>query len=239
MPEREMGGAGIPDDEMPDFRVLVRERLGDLNLCAALQNEIIAELAAHLQETYERLRAKGLCKSGALQRSFNQTEINWRELSRKIQSAKREEGFMNNRTRRFWLPALVSLAISEGMLLAISVTVATHAHLWQLGPAAMYVPWLLSLPAAGAAGAYLARRAGAGQKTLLAAVLFPAFVGLAFICAGLLIALTTEVPVFAKPQWFYIPLAFLVGVLIQGLALWLGSLLFLRERGAASTEINA
>jgi hypothetical protein len=136
---------------------------------------------------------------------------------------------MNNRTKQFWLPALASLAISEGMLLAISVAVATHATLWRLGAAVMYVPWLLSLPAAGAAGAYLARRGGAQRKALLAAVLFPAFVGLAFICGGLLITPMMGVRVFARPQWFYISLAFLVGVLIPCIALWLGSLPFRKE----------
>jgi hypothetical protein len=63
---------------------------------------------------------------------------------------------------------------------------------------------------------------------LLAAVLFPAFVGLAFICSGLLIMLMGA-PVFARPQWFYISLAILIGVLIPCVALWLGSLPFLRS----------
>lgn len=105
--------------------------------------------------------------------------------------------------------------------------------------AAMYVPWLLSLPAAGAAGAYLARRGGAQRKALLAAVLFPAFVGMAFVCGGLLITLMMGVRVFARPQWFYISLALLVGVLIPCIALWLGSLPFLRERGEVAAKINA
>ena len=226
----------MPETEIPNFPLLVRERLQGLKLGSAQQEEIIAELADHLDEAYEQLCAQGSCKAEALQRSIE--AINWRQLSRKIQSAKREDLSMNNRTKELWLPAMTSLAISEGMLFAISITVATHARLWQLGAAAMYVPWLLSLPAAGAAGAYLARRGGANRKALLAAVLFPAFVGLAFICGGLLITLMGA-PVFARPQWFYVPLALIVGVLIPCVALWLGSLPFLRKHGAASTEINA
>jgi hypothetical protein len=240
MPENEMRGSEMPDSEIPNFRLLVHERLGMLKPNSAQREEIIAELAGHLEEVYEVWCAKGMCKYDALQRSLEQEEIDWRRLSRKIQSAKCEEGFMNDRTRQCWLPALTSLAISEGMLFAISITVATHARLWQLGAAAMYVPWLLSLPAAGAAGAYLVRRSGAQRKALLAAVLFPAFVGLAFICGGLLITLTMGVRVFfAKPEWFYISLALVVGVLIPCIALWLGSLPFLREHGSASAEMNA
>jgi hypothetical protein len=213
--------------ETPDFSFLVRERLGELKLDSAEQEEIIAELAGHLEEAYEQLRAKGLCNSEALQRSLEGTH--WRQLSRKIQSAKCKEGFMNDRTRKFWLPALVSLAISEGVLLAVSVTVATHAQLWRLGAAAMYVPWLISLPFAGAAGAYLARRGGSGRKTLLAASLFPAAIGLFFVLGGIAITVIW-VRVFARPQWFYISLAFLVGVLIPCVALWLGTLPFLKAR---------
>lgn len=124
-----------PDFKSPDWPALVRDRIGSLRIEPAQQEEIIAELAGHLEELYEGLRTQGLCESEALQRSLEleQEEINWRKLTRKIRSAKRGEGSMNDRTRQFWLPALASLAVSEGMLFAISVTVATHAYLWRLG----------------------------------------------------------------------------------------------------------
>ena len=215
------------NSEMPDFQSLVRERLGELRLAAAQQEEIFAELAGHLEETYEQLRAKGLCKSDALQRSLK--EINWRQLSRQIQSAK-YEGFMNNRTKQFWLPALVSLAISEGVLLGVSFAVANNAHLLMIGPKLIYLPWMASMPFAGAAGAYLSRRAGSERKTLLAASLFPAIMALGFIFTGIAITLITGARIFARPQWFYASMALAVGVVVPAALLLLGSVPFLKER---------
>src|SRR6185312_5199345 len=207
----------MPEPETPDFQSLIRERLGKLRLDTTQQEEIVAELAGHLEETYEQLRAKGLCKSDALQRSLEEDEIKWRELSRKIQSAKRKEGCMNDRTKQFWLPALVSLSISQGVLLMVSVFVGSHPHLtgpivmylpWlasllTMGPGMIYIPWLASLPLAGAAAAYLARRAGGTSKTMLAASLFPVEIWLCFGLAAIAMTIITGNRIFARPQWFY------------------------------------
>ena len=222
----------MPDFQLPDFQLLVRERLGKLRLDSAQQEEIIAELAGHLQETYEQLRAKGLCKTDALQRSL-EGEINWRQLSRKIQSAKREGLFMNQRTKQFWLPAMVSLAISEGVVFAVSFAVASNPHLALMGPKLIYLPWIAPMPFAGAAAAYLSRRAGSKRKTLLAASLFPAVMALCFISAGVAITLFTGARIFARPQWFYISKAFGVGVVVPAILLTLGTLPFLKERKVA------
>ncbi len=222
----------MPEPETPDFQSLIRERLGELRLDTTQQEEIVAELAGHLEETYEQLRAKGLCKPDALQRSLEEDEIKWRELSRKIQSAKRKEGFMNDRTRQFWLPALVSLALSEGVLFALSFNIASHPRLLMMGAKLIYLPWLAWLPFAGAAAAYLARRAGSERRTLLAACLFPAAMALCYVSAGIAFTLVTGARIFAKPQWFYASMAMGVGVFAPAGLLLLGSLPFLKQRSA-------
>lgn len=210
----------MPEQRAPNFHRLVRERLGILKLDSAQQEEIVAELAGHLEETHEQLCAKGLCKADALQRSLE--EIDWRQLSRKIQSAKHEGVFMNNRTKQFWLPALVSLALSEGMLLALSFNIASHPRLLMMGAKLIYLPWLGSLPFVGAAAAYLARRAGGERRTLLAASLFPAAMALCYISAGIAFTLVTGVRIFARPQWFYASMAMGVGVIVPAALLLLG-----------------
>src|SRR5581483_5815327 len=222
----------MPDSNMLDWKSLVQQQMRNMRVDPLIREEIIAELAGHLEETYENFCQQGLSKREAVQRSLE--GIPWRQLSRKIQAAKCKEAFMNERTRQFWIPALASLTISEGVLLGLSLVIATHPHLWRMGPAALYGPWLLCLPTAGAAAAYLSRGAGSGEKTLLGAVWFPAIVGLGFICTGLLITLITGVRVFARPQWFYISLAVMVGVVLPGFALWLGSLPFLKPREATT-----
>lgn len=219
----------MPDSGTLDWKSMVRERLGNMQLDAYQQEEIVREIASHLDELYEELCAKGLCKTGALERSLS--EINWRQLSRKIQTAKREEMFMNNRTKQFWLPAMVSLAISEGVLLLVTVVVGRDLRISMMGPKMTYIPWLISLVIAGNAGAYLSRRGGSGWRTLLAASLFPAYIGLAFVLVGIAITLTTGARIFAQPQWLYAIRALGVGVFVPAIALLLGSLPFVRQPG--------
>lgn len=220
----------MPDSDALDWKEIVRERVGDMRLDASQQDEVICELADHLEETYEGLCAKGICKSDALERSLS--EINWRQLSRRIQSAKREGMLMNNRTKQFWLPAMVSLAISEGVLLVVTVVVRSDLRISMMGPKATYIPWLISLVIAGAAGAYLSRRGGSGWRTLLAASLFPAYTGLGFVLVGITITLITGVRIFAQPQWLYASRALGVGVLVPAIALVLGAAPFMRRRAA-------
>lgn len=209
-----------------DWKAIVRERIGKLRLDPAQHEEVICELASHLQEAYEGLCAKGLCKSDALKRSL--CEINWRQLSQKIQSAKHGGMLMNNRTKQFWLPAMVSLAISEGVLLVVTF-VATNFYISIAGPKVIYIPWLISLVIAGAAGADLSRRGGSGWRTLLAASLFPAYIGLGFVLVGIAFTLITGAPIFAQPQWLYVSRALGVGVLVPAMALLLGAALFVRR----------
>ena len=220
----------MPDWGVVDWKGIVRDRMGDMRLDSGQQEDVICELANHMEETYEELRAEGICKSEALERSLS--EVNWRQLSRQIQSAKRGGVFMNDRTKQFWLPAMVSLAISEGVLLVVTVVVGRDLRISMMGPKATYIPWLISLVIAGASGAYLSRRGGSGWRTLLAASLFPAYTGLGFVLAGIAITLITGVRVFARPQWLYASRALEVGVFVPAMALLLGAAPFMRRSKA-------
>jgi hypothetical protein len=130
---------------------------------------------------------------------------------------------MNKRTRTFWAPALVSLTAAMA-----SLTIST---LWGLEPRfvargwatyVVYLPWLLSLPLCGAAGAYLSRRAGGKRWALLTAALFPV------IAMTTLVGLLTVIGkfVYAKPQWIYFSTAVLFGSILPGMALLLGAVPF-------------
>ena len=141
---------------------------------------------------------------------------------------------MNNRTKQFWLPAMVSLGISEGVLLIVTVVVGRDLRISRMGPKVIYIPWLISLVIAGALAAHVSRRGGSGWRTLVAASLFPAYMGLAFVLVGIAITLTTGVRVFAQPQWLYATRALGVGVLVPAMALLLGSMPFVKRKGAGA-----
>jgi hypothetical protein len=66
-----------------------------------------------------------------------------------------------------------------------------------------YVPWLVALPFCGAAGASLSRRADGERWVLLTAGLFPVIAMASLVGFLMLIGKF----VFAKPEWFHLPMA--------------------------------
>ena len=130
---------------------------------------------------------------------------------------------MNTRTRTFWLPALVSLTAAMACL-TISTLCGLEPRFVARGWATyvVYIPWLLSLPLCGAAGAYLSRRAGGERRAPLAAALFPV------IAMTSLVGFLTVIGkfVYAKPQWVYFSIAVLFGSILPGLAFLLGAVPF-------------
>ena len=127
---------------------------------------------------------------------------------------------LNTRTRTFWAPALVSLTAAMACL-TISTLCGLQPRLVARGWATyvVYIPWLLSLPLCGGAGAYLSRRAGGERRACLAAGLFPV------IAMTSLVGFLTVIGkfVYAKPQWPYFSMALLLGAILPGVALLLGA----------------
>jgi len=94
---------------MPDWNALIREWLNLTELSPAQQDETIAELASHLDGLCEKYRKQGLSEAEAVTRAIYEVP-DWRGLAKTIQRAKLEEETMNDRTKRLWLPGLVSTA---------------------------------------------------------------------------------------------------------------------------------
>jgi hypothetical protein len=215
---------------MPDWKTLVRER------CTGLDESDIVEVAGHLEDSYEELLMQGICESEAIERSLRQV-TDWPSLSRKIRRAKHQEEMMNTRTKTLWLPALISLTAAM-IFLMISTSLALQprfliGHFINLHtsttntnyPLFAYLPWILALPFCGAAGAYLSRRAGGQRLARLAAGLFPAIALCGVI--GFLTLIGQIVPF--QHQWSRFATGLLLLLVPQGLALFLGTIPFLKE----------
>jgi len=170
---------------MPDWEALVRERLAGLSLERHERREVIAELAAHLEETFEELRRQGLSEEAAVDRALSQVK-NWQSLRRKIQTARRKGNVMTNRVRQWWLPGFVALFLSVMLLRAIEfigikpLIVSAHGSQLSAPVAVIYLPWLLSLIPIGAIAAYLAGRAGGSQRAVFLSTVFPVLPHLGF-----------------------------------------------------------
>ena len=144
---------------MPDWKKLVRERIASSTPSVPTQAEVVSELAAHLEETYAAALSQGSTEKAAVE--FALQEVNdWHVLAANIRQAKSEGGIVNDRTRNLWLPGMASL-LGASLLLLILQRASYQPRLVWFGHMAMlfYWPWLAGLPAFGALGAYLSKRA--------------------------------------------------------------------------------
>jgi hypothetical protein len=163
---------------MRDWEALVRQQLAGLTLEAEEKNEVVAELTAHLEETFEELRRQGFSEEAATERALSQVK-DWRGLRRKIQRARRKEDAMTDRVKQVWLPGFLTLFLSMMLLMAIQFVgpnpwvVSPHGWRVMAPMAVIYVPWLLCLVPIGAMGAYLSRRAGASRRGTFISIAFP------------------------------------------------------------------
>ena len=160
---------------MRNWQALVRQRLSGLGLDTAERDEIQAELAAHLEESYEVFCKEGLPEREAVQRTLAQV-ADWQDLQRRILVAKRREQPMKKRVQQLWFPGILTLALSTIFLIALQ-KLGFQPRIVGSGPNGIlfYAPWLASLPLFGALGAYLSARSGGLLGTALLASVFPAF----------------------------------------------------------------
>src|SRR6266403_1573234 len=172
---------------MPDWQKLVRRRLSGLAVDFTEREEIHTELAAHLEESYESLRTKGLPEQAAMQQTLAQV-ADWQDLRRRIQVARtRKENIMNDRVRQLWLPGLLTFVLSMGLLELVQ-KFGPRPIFFDLDkgtPVLMfYTSWLLTLPLAGAIGAFLSKRAGGSSRMSAISSLFPVLpFGVVFLIA--------------------------------------------------------
>ena len=213
---------------MPEWREYVREHLGAKPDWNSEEDQLVDELAGHLEEYYNALRARGIAEAEAV-RQAKMRAGNWKQLRERIWLAKRE-GRMSDRIRQLWVPGLVTLLLAN-----VALTVMQRLHVepllisvgkyWML---CVYVPWLLILPMVGAVGGFLARRARSHGWHVYLAAAFPALV-----IAGLFLVILPLARLFDRDvsshiqlngvlagltSWVVLPgMALAAGVVLQGL----------------------
>ena len=103
---------------MRDWEALVEGHLGGLALEPAERAEVIAELAAHLEESYEALLKEGAPEHVAFHRVLSRA-TNWRDLRRRIIKAKRSGHPMQKRMHQLWIPGFLTMTLSIVFLVAL------------------------------------------------------------------------------------------------------------------------
>jgi len=208
---------------MPDWRKVVREHIGNLRLPQETTEEVIAELASHLEE----------CENNAEHEEPDASElevhaVKWHKLARAIHRAKSEEALMNRRIRSLWLPSLANLLAALALMLLLDQLnfeepgIATFGHIAKV----VSLPWLLALPMSGALGALLAKHARGSCAQRLIAGLAPSFVWLAvMVTVGLFLIFDPRH--FASVSLSDFVFSMLGLVVLPAVALLLGTLPFL------------
>jgi len=159
---------------MRDWREFVQSKLAELALPPGTKADVVDELAAHLEETYAELRKQGMTEDAAARSALSQVK-DWHKLQRKIQNARIKEITMTNRVKQFWLPGLLTFTISMVLLELVQKFFPQPfiLHLDHPPVLLFYVPWLLTLPLAGALGACLSKQAGGSRGMTLLSSAFP------------------------------------------------------------------
>jgi len=190
---------------MPDWQKLVSERLWNLALESKECREVIEELAAHLEESYERFRKEGLAEHEAVHQTLAQV-TDWSNLGWKIGSARSRKDTMTNRVTQLWLPGLLTFVLSTGIFALFEIF---QAKAWVVARSSnmpllvFHFPWLLSLPVVGALGAYLSWRAGGSRSAMLSSTVFPVLPLLASILVWLPFSLFFY---FSRNNFDFVPL---------------------------------
>lgn len=177
---------------MPDFEALVRQRLGSLRLPPDCEKEVVAELAAHLQDHYDLLIEQGSGGSLALAEAL-QSLSDPRRLRRAIVREKEDQMIARHKIMG---PGMVALLLSGFTQWMVYISIARPSSVWWVGADVftIEIPWILSLLAVGAVTGWLARRIGAKPVERALACTFPALVpaGLCLLALAVQLALDRD-----------------------------------------------
>jgi hypothetical protein len=140
---------------MPDHRWsrIVRKRMQSPDSPHKVSEDVIAELAAHLEEAYEHAKSSGKTETAALEATLQEV-TDWRVLVQDIIRAQSREVDMNDRIKRWWL--LVAVAWLGASLLVMVLQPADRLQPYLI---LFYLPWSATLPLVCASAAYLVQRA--------------------------------------------------------------------------------
>jgi hypothetical protein len=231
---------GLVPDSSADWREEAARKLANSKLSAEEREEISRELAGYLEDLCSDAPERGIDDRAAARNAAAELHED-KHLGANLYRARKENPmYLNNRTKRFWLPGTAVL-LASAILLAVLQSAGFQPYfphfwaakfnakdVWMRHSLLIYVPWLCALPFLGAAGAYWSRRQGSGRSLQIAVGLFPAIVFLSVFLAVVPFALAIDT---LPPANIFLPTLagqILSWVIIPGAALLLGILPFLR-----------
>lgn len=167
----------------------VRAHLADLRISESLREDVICEIAAHLELAAEEVAPSGISEIDREKQILAEVS-DWNQLKKGIQRYK--GNVMRDRLRRLWLPAMMTGVLAYAAQMVIYRLIGPGSHI--VGTTWVYSwQWLLILFATGAFGAYLSRRFGGSLFERILVALAPAEAMGAAMAVGLPIGFTLEI----------------------------------------------
>ena len=202
---------------MPDWKRLVEERLATLNLPPGEIEDVIAELAAHLEDSADTDTSASDDENGTL------AEVPWPRLRRAIERTKRKEEEMHRLTKALLLS--IAVLFPAGLILLLQ----GRAAVLQL------LIWIVCTAMLLSAAASEANRLNQRTRSLWMPALTTFFGASVSLMACEFLHLQPRVVEIARiGMWLYWP--WLASLPIFGAA---GAFLSQRAQGAASTRLTA
>lgn len=210
---------------MHDWQDAIREKLAGIVLSRCQREDLIAELANHLEDLHAELLASGITEPEASAKCLEQLN-DVPQIAAVVKRSEIWEDAMNRRSRTFWLPGLITLTLASVSLMGMQQFTFSRprVHWVDGGAVAVGFVWLASLLPCGALGAYLSHRAGASRWISIIASLFPSIVMLAVFCIALPVGLFIERNTYVIHHPRDLGMALLVWIIVPGVALLLGAL---------------
>jgi len=213
---------------MPDFKSLVQARLSPLRLTGEKADEVIEEIAGHLELAYSELCGLGVPPLEA-ERHARAEVADWVRLARDIERSK--EQIMKRRIRTLWIPALAGGTVAYTLKALIERFVSHPSAITLSG--SYYIlswQWLAVLPFVGALAAYWSERANGSPAERAIAALAPVGAAASLVLVSLFVALFVDADVSVVQKLASSGAWLLIAVLIPSVPILLGAVPFLKAK---------
>jgi len=210
---------------MHDWQEAIRKKLDGLAMSRTRREELISELSSHLDDLYTELVVSGVAEPAASAQCLQQLN-DVRQIAVAAKQSQVLERVMNQRSRTFWLPGLVTLTLASVSLTVMQLFAFSRPRVYWVdgGNVAVGIFWLLSLLPCGALGTYLARRAGGSGWGSVVVSLFPSLTMLGVFCVVLPIGIFIERNTYILHHLRYFGLALLAWTIVPAVPSVLGAL---------------
>ncbi len=212
---------------MPDFASMVRERLSGTQLGDEVREDVVREIAGHMESSFEGALQRGMSPEAAKVLAVLGVQ-DWEKSGRAVRNAK--EDLMNERLRRMWVPGVCVSVLNFAAINVVMRTVRPSIVPFHGTFLALSVWWWAIYVACGALGSGWCKRIGGTPRERLVVALFPAMMTAVLLTMAFVMAIFVDRQVMLSTKVIGITAFWIWAVMIPAVFLLIGAGPFLREK---------